>query len=123
MIPTDEKKSAKAGWSAEEDEQLIDLYIILQSRANDKAAAFSMEPATALFGDVKPTVLVHRLRRLASKPGEVAYLDALQAAWSELWHKKQITDPLLHEAVRNASPDGLLLLRRVLNGLLNKQSL
>lgn len=123
MIPSSEKKTAKLGWTPEEDEQLVDLYIILQSRANDRDTRLTMEPAAALFSDIKPKILVDRLRRIATKPGEMAYLDALQAAWSERWHKKQITDPLLHDATRNATPEGLLLLRRVLNGLLNKRSL
>lgn len=121
--PSGEKKTPKTGWSPEEDEQLVDLYIILQSRANDRDTRLSLEPAVAFFSGTKPKLLVDRLRRIASRPGEVAYLDALQAAWSALWHNNRITDPLLHEAVRNATPEGLQLLRRVLNGLLNKQSL
>lgn len=82
-----------------------------------------MEPATAFYPGMKAKALVDRLRCLAMKPGEVPYLDALQDAWSRLWHDGRIRDPLLHEAARNVTKEGLLLLRRVLNGILNKQSL
>lgn len=123
VTPSGDKKTAKAGWTAEEDEQLVDLYVILQSRANDRDTKLSMEPATLFYPGCKAKLLVERLRRLAAKPGEVAYLDALQEAWSELWHNNQIKDPLLHEAARNVTREGLLLLRRLLNGVLNKQSL
>lgn len=82
-----------------------------------------MEPAIAFYPGTKAKTLLDRLRRLALTPGEVAYMDALQDAWSRLWHEGRVRDPLLHDAARNVTKEGLLLLRRVLNGALNKQSL
>lgn len=101
----------------------MDLYVILQNRANDRDTKLSMEPATLFYPDAKAKLLLDRLRNIAMNPGEVAYLDALQDAWSRLWYNGRIRDPLLHDAARNVSKEGLILLRRVLNGVLNKRAL
>ncbi|KAK9894403.1 hypothetical protein P389DRAFT_197696 [Cystobasidium minutum MCA 4210] len=123
VVPSGEKKSPKSGWTPQEDEQLMDLYVILQNRANDRDTKLSMEPATLFYPDAKAKLLLDRLRNIAMNPGEVAYLDALQDAWSRLWYNGRIRDPLLHDAARNVSKEGLILLRRVLNGVLNKRAL
>jgi hypothetical protein len=117
------KKTAAGGWTPEEDEQLYDLYVILQWRANSNGTKLSLEPIIKFHPDCKSKVFLDRLRRLVSEPGEAAYLDALQEAWARLWQYGRIKDRLLHEAVRNPTKEGLLLLRRVLNGLLNKKSM
>lgn len=117
-------KTGVNGWTEDEDELLVDAYVILQARANDTEQTFTMDPALKEFWPTyRNKVLLDRLRRLALQPGEAAYMDSLQEAWSRLWHDGHVKNTLLQSALREVNGINLVLLLRLLRGRLNKQSM
>lgn len=121
-------KTVTAGWNAAEDDQLRDFYIILWAKVNTSPSSTELPkvdigPVLQYYPRCDKRTVMDRLRRLCTHDSETPYIDALGAAWMELWMQHRGSALLPDPFPGDATKTDLLRCRALLCSKLNKQAM
>nr|ODO02333.1 hypothetical protein L204_01066 [Cryptococcus depauperatus CBS 7855] len=119
---TQRRTRSKRKWTAEDDDLMLDSEAVIRARSRTNGyrgrAAMSQ-----LYPEIGPQTFRLRISKITSEPGKLAYLQRLEEAWSEIWHKHRGTEELPDENIDSSVDFNLKLHVDFLRATIDKRTI